>query len=142
MSGILASPPPLLRRRADPSITRPPFPGRFRFTTRQSTWSNTEIASAVATNSASGTGLQKASLVADAFEPILLALLKGKGVENPTRAQIERYVAGAFETLDAIEAMVTVEAAAWGIRTGTMTRTTRPPVFIGHLTENYALGFV
>ena len=62
-------------------------------------------ASAVATNGASGQGLHKASIVADVFEPILLELLRGKGVVSPTRAQIERYVAGAFETLDAFEAM-------------------------------------
>jgi hypothetical protein len=68
---------------------------------------NSEIASAVATNGASGTGLAKAAVVATQFEPFVLELLKGKGVVSPTRTQIERYVAGAVETLDAFEAMVT-----------------------------------
>jgi hypothetical protein len=68
---------------------------------------NTEIASAVQTNGASGTGLQKASVVATAFEPLVLEMLKGKGVVSPTRAQIERYVEGAVMTLDAFEAMMT-----------------------------------
>ncbi|HEV8189461.1 MAG TPA: hypothetical protein VGP83_17030 [Pyrinomonadaceae bacterium] len=62
---------------------------------------NTEIASAVATNGASGTGLAKAAFVMQQLEPIALKLLKDHGVANPTQAQIERYVTGAWMTMDA-----------------------------------------
>lgn len=66
---------------------------------------NAEIGSAVATGGASGTGPTKATFVATQLEPIVLELLKGKGVVSPTRAQVEKYVEGAVATLDVFEAM-------------------------------------
>jgi len=72
---------------------------------------NSEIASAVATDGAEGTGDSKAAFVIKQFEPIALKLLQGHGVSNPTADQLQRYIDGAVETMDAFDAMVALEHA-------------------------------
>jgi hypothetical protein len=63
-----------------------------------------EVASAVASNGASGNGLTNAAFVATELEPIALRLLADHGVSNPTAEQIKMYIDGTVMTLNAFSA--------------------------------------